>query len=163
MYYARLLSALCGLWQDNNHTYVALKIKKKILPSVSINKVISTKYIVESSWYLCMSRCGRNRTSERSKTNVKDFWYKNSEWVNIKIPRRCVTSEVSISSHKIIRKCRRTHWGRRGNRYMKYTWRCFCFLSYMLIHTGTFDRCHNRHSAVIARRLAESSCNRCSY
>ena len=65
--------------------YVALKIEKKnqkILLYVSINKVICTKYVVESTWYLCMSRCGRKRKSERSKTSIKDFRYKNSECVN---------------------------------------------------------------------------------
>ena len=59
-----------------HHMYVALKIEKKnqkILLYVSINKVICTKYIVESTWYLCMSRCGRKRESERSKTSIKDF------------------------------------------------------------------------------------------
>ena len=46
---------------------MAIKIEK-ILLYVGIKKVLCTKYFVKSTWYLCMSRCGRNRTSERSKT-----------------------------------------------------------------------------------------------
>ena len=80
----RYAAALCGC--DKTTPYVrGLKNRKKnqkILLYVSINKVICTKYIVESTWYLCMSRCGRKRTSERSKTSIKDFRYKNSECAN---------------------------------------------------------------------------------
>ena len=39
----------------------------------------------------------------------KGFGHKNSECVNIKIPSGWLTFRVSISSHKMIRKGRRTH------------------------------------------------------
>ena len=75
-----------------------------ILLYVSINKVMSAKYFVESTRYLCMSRCSRNGTSGRSKTSIEYFQYKNSKCVNIKIPNRCMTCRVSIPSHKMILK-----------------------------------------------------------
>ena len=37
-------------------------------------------------------RCGRNRTSKCSKTSVKDFRFKNSECINIKMPSSDIQS-----------------------------------------------------------------------
>ena len=78
--------------------YLVIKIKNPPL------QVMSTKYFMESTRYLCMSRCSRNGTSEHSKTSIEDFQHKNSECVNIKIQNGCVTFRVSTSSHKMIRK-----------------------------------------------------------
>lgn len=47
--------------------YVVIKIKK-ILLYVGMKKVLCPKYFAKSTWYLCMSRYDRNRTSEHSKT-----------------------------------------------------------------------------------------------
>ena len=55
---------------------VFIKIKK-ILLFFGIHKVTSTKYFMESTWYLSMSKSGRKRTRECRKT--RDFRYKSSK------------------------------------------------------------------------------------
>ena len=57
-------AALCGLWQDNNHRYVRGHKNKKSSFTLVLKKVTSTKYFMESTWYLTISRWGRNRTNE---------------------------------------------------------------------------------------------------
>lgn len=52
-------------------------------------------------------RCGRNRTSKCSKTSVKDFRYKNSECINIKMPSSDIHSFYMLP--QMIREGCRTH------------------------------------------------------
>lgn len=63
---------------------------------------------MESKWYLCTGRCGRNRTSKCSKTSIKDFRYKNNECINIKMPSSDIQSFCMLP--QMIREGRRTHF-----------------------------------------------------
>lgn len=86
-YHATLLRRCAGCEKTTIMKCMSAVIKiKKILLFVGINKVMSTNIFVESKWYVCTSRCSRNRTSQCSKKSIKDFRYKNSECMNIKMP-----------------------------------------------------------------------------
>lgn len=68
---------------------------------------MSTSFSAEGKWYLCTGRCGRNRTSKCSKTSIKDFRYKNSECINIKMPSTDIQSFYMLPL--MIPEGRRTH------------------------------------------------------
>ena len=83
--------------------YVAIKIE--ILLFFDLNKVTSTKYFMESTWYKSTSRWGRNGTREcrkRVRFPIQKQWV--CKWINW-----CAKFRDSLSSHKVIRKGIRTH------------------------------------------------------
>ena len=163
-YYARLRSALFGAlrpsWQDSNQRYVrGHKNKKILLYFGKTNKVIFTKYFTESTWYLCM----RNRPSECRKTSKISDKKTVSVWINTdkyqvdvrhsdilypptKWLEKALELIAALDHDKTFCWC---FW--RGDINMPTWGRCFCFKSYISIHTfDSFDRCHNRSTAIPA-------------
>ena len=125
---------------------------------------MSTNFFVESQWYLYV-RCGRNRTSKCSKTSVKDFRYKNSECINIKMPSSDIQSFYMLP--QMIREGCRTHcitgsltkhfacvFGEKKPIHLRKE---NIFVSKLSLHFQTYFRSlSQRHSSVVA---AEPRCS----